>query len=462
MKNYNKYFLYFLFGLISVTLLNGCSTKDDFTEDTSKDKETLVEIEVNTKSMSGVNFNGVTISSMRMIIADYESGIILQNLKTSDGTLVPQTDQILPVLVKPGEYKLLIIANEPSALNALLDQSVLLEDVLDLRIEEPVYSTFTEQNIMLFSEDKIYVRATSSPGTGEVSKDNLSWSNSFTAELKRIMAKVSLEIKNSSGDEVKVYEVWLMNRANHFHFGGLHYSTLEHSNVNQTLLTPAPVTIETDYTALISNVLIPENMLAPADNNINNSTYILIGTTYNGNTSVYTVPLGTVSGNTYTDYSTLRGMHYVISGTITMPGTFENGFTLKVLPWNSVDSNIGFENQIVYSGSWAGGTSINQGNVYTYYNESVTYQFTLSQPAGALWAASLTNGQDFKFDYSDGGVSQGITQEGYVYKIKVTPRQLQSAPGIKTDLFITVGGEEIDINLANNTSKRFTIYQIPQ
>ena len=86
MKNYNKYFLYLLFGLISVTLLNGCSTKDDFTEDTSKDKETLVEIEVNTKSMSGVNFNGVTISSMRMIIADYESGIILQNLKTSDGT----------------------------------------------------------------------------------------------------------------------------------------------------------------------------------------------------------------------------------------------------------------------------------------------------------------------------------------------------------------------------------------
>ncbi|MGL5787768.1 MAG: hypothetical protein ACRCX4_13275 [Bacteroidales bacterium] len=459
MKKYNKYILYVLFVLILNTM-NGCSSKDDF-EGNSTNNEEPIEIEVNTRSIIGTVIDGVTISNMRMIIADSPSGIIQQNLTSADGSLQSLPNNNFIIKVKPGTYTVSFIANEATALTSQLNACRFISDVLNLNIDETIYSTYTESNITLFSKDNITVRATQTPGTGEVMTDNQGWGTYFIASLQRTMAKVSLNITNASGATVKVTQIWLMNRANHYHFGGQHYSTLDYSNYQYSLIN-APITIGTTPNYLISNKLIPENILAPENNIIDNATYLLIGTTYNGLISVYTVPLGTVnSSNVYTDYSTLRGKHYIISGTITRPGELQEDFTLNVLPWNLINSNIGFDQVINFSGSWAGGTSINQGNIYVYYNEDATFQFTLNEPPGAIWSASLSNGQDFKFDYTDNAVSQGITNPGYVYKIKVTPRQLQTAPGIKTDLFITVGGEEIDIN-GLNAGTRYSIYQIPQ
>ncbi|MGL4328191.1 MAG: hypothetical protein ACRCS7_12070, partial [Tannerellaceae bacterium] len=136
-------------------------------------------------------------------------------------------------------------------------------------------------------------------------------------------------------------------------------------------------------------------------------------------------------------------------------------FTVSVLPWNKVSGDLGFNQAIQFSGNWAGGTNISQGMAFVYYNQYVEYQFILNEPAGAIWAASLTNGNQFEFDTTNGAVSQGITNSGYTYKIRIKPRQLQTVPGVKTDFYITVGGEEIDLNGAA-TGKRYTINQIPQ
>lgn len=458
-------------GILLILLVGsfiGCTSERDDPEGIQSTDD--VHISVDSKAVIGGVYDGVTISHVRMIIADQSSGIILQNIKTSDQSLKPDpndNDKFL-ITVKPGEYTVMLMANEAATLSTEINDSRTLQTIKDIIVEESDYSSLTESNMMLIGENQIQVIQNSDAdpiGQVAVKGNNGSYGsfgNYYTAVLTRVLAKVSLKLSKAAtvSENISVLQVWLMHIPKHFHIGGAHYAAVEFEN-KQISLTNAPVSLSTTKQDLFKDILIRENIFTPVTD-ADKATYILIAVNYGGTTSLYTVPLGHSPGaGIYDNYNTIRNNHYIIDGTITKPGDFENSFTVNVLPWNYIGGDIGFDQNIVFDCFWSGGTNITGATAYVYYNSYVEFQFTLNEPNGVLWAASLTNGGDFAFDYSGGAVSQGITRAGVPYKIRIKPKQFQSTPGIQTGFFINVGGKEIDIN-KNLTGSRYTIYQIPQ
>lgn len=465
MKNHmpHRYFSGYMILFVFI-LLSSCSNEKNSNDPTGSDDP--VYIEVNTKSVIGSVIDGVTISKMRMIVAEQGSEIIFQNLTTlqenatGDGFLVD---------VRPGSYKIYLIANETSAMATALSSMQSLQQVRNYVVTSADYNIYTEANITLFAENAIKVKENpANTSQGLVSIDNgATWATFYSAALKRIMAKVSLKLKTTNAtDDIKVAQVWMMHMPNHFYLGNIPYAELisEYENKQATLLVSVPYKLTSASQNMFTNFFIRENRFIPVANR-DMATYLLVAVSFNTVTNLYTIPLGTPQGGVpsapIVDYNIYKGNHYVVEGIIDQRGEFDNEFTINVLPWNKVSGDVGFNESIQFSANWAGGTNISQGMAYVYYNQYVEYQFVLNEPAGAIWAASLTNGNQFEFDTTNGAVSQGITNAGYTYKIRIKPRQLQTVPGVKTDFYITVGGEEIDLNGAA-TGKRYTINQIPQ
>lgn len=465
MKNHmpHRYFSGYLILFVFI-LLSACSNEKNSNDPTGSDDP--VYIEVNTKSVIGSVIDGVTISKMRMIIAEQGSEIIFQNLTT----LQENTDGSgFLVNVRPGSYRIYLIANETSAMTTALSAMRSLQQVRNYVVQAADYNIYTEANITLFAENAIKVKENpANTSQGLVSIDNgATWATFYSASLKRIMAKVSLKLKTTNAtDDIKVAQVWMMHMPNHFYLGNIPYAELisEYENKQVALLPSVPFKLTSTSTNIFTDFLIRENSFSPATNR-NMATYLLIVVSFNGVTNLYTAALGTPQGGVpsapIVDHNIYKGNHYIVDGTINQRGEFDNEFTVTVLPWNKVSGDLGFNESIQFSGNWAGGTNISQGMAYVYFNQYVEYQFVLNEPEGAIWSASLTNGNQFEFDTTNGAVSQGITNSGYTYKIRIKPRQIQTVPGVKTDLYITVGGEEIDLNGAA-AGKRYTINQIPQ
>lgn len=449
--------------LFVLILLSSCSSEKNGNDPSGS--EDPVYIEVNTKSVIGSVIDGVAISKMRMIVADQASDIIFQNLTTlqentaGDGFLVN---------VRPGSYRIYLIANETSSMSTDLNSMRSLQQVRNYIVTSADYSGYTESNLTLFAENTIKVKENpANTSQGLVSIDNgATWSNYYTANLKRIMAKVSLKLKTNATDDIRIIQVLVKHIPKHFYLGNIPYTEVisEYENIQAVLLPTTPYKLTSTSIDMFKDFFIRESRFTPVDNR-DMSTYLLVEASFNSVTNLYKIPLGTPQGGVPTapivDYNIYKGNHYVVDGIINNRGEFDNEFTVSVLPWNKVSGDLGFNQAIQFSGNWAGGTNISQGMAFVYYNQYVEYQFILNEPAGAIWAASLTNGNQFEFDTTNGAVSQGITNSGYTYKIRIKPRQLQTVPGVKTDFYITVGGEEIDLNGAA-TGKRYTINQIPQ
>lgn len=450
--------------LFVLILLSSCSNEKNGNDPSGS--EDPVYIEVNTKSVIGAVIDGVTISKMRMIVADQASDFIFQNLTTlqentaGDGFIIN---------VRPGSYRVYLIANETSNMTVELASMKSLQQVRNYVVSSTDYDGFTESNLTLFAENAIRVKENpANTSQGLVSIDNgATWGSYYAANLKRIMAKVSLKLKTTNtGDDIKILQVWVMHMPKHFYLGNISYSELqsEYQNKQATLLVPVPYKLTSTTQNLFTDFFIRESRFTPVTNR-DMATYLLVAASFNSVTNLYTIPLGTPQGGvpsaSIVDYNIYKGNHYVVDGIINNRGEFDNEFTVNVLPWSKVSGDLGFNETIQFSGNWAGGTNISLGMAFVYYNQYVEYQFVLNEPAGAIWAASLTNGNQFEFDITNGAVSQGITTPGYTYKIRIKPRQLQSVAGVKTDFYITVGGEEIDLNGAA-TGKRYTINQIPQ
>lgn len=450
--------------LLMLVVLSSCTNEQNGSDPAGSDDP--VYIEVNTKSVIGSVIDGVTISKMRMIVAEQGSEIIFQNLTT----LQENTDASgFLVNVRPGSYRIYLIANETPAMTTALSSMRSLQQVRNYVVSETDYNLYNEANITLFAENAIKVKENpANTSQGLVSIDNGStWNSYYAASLKRIMAKVSLKLKTTNtGDDIKILQVWVMHIPKHFYLGNISYSELqsEYQNKQATLLVPVPYKLTSIKQSLFTDFFIRESRFTPVTNR-DMATYLLVAASFNSVTNLYTIPIGTPQGGgpsaLIADYNIYKGNHYLVDGVINNRGEFDNEFTVNVLPWNKVSGDLDFTDQEpVFVGSWTGGTNISSGKVYVYYNQYVEYNFELKSPAGAIWTATLTNGAQFEFD-NIGAVSQGITSPGHIYKIRIKPRALQTVPGIKTDFYITVGGVEIDLNGAA-TGTRYTINQIPQ
>lgn len=462
----HRYFAGFVF-LLAFTLLSSCTTEHNGSEPSISDDP--IYIEVNTNSVIGSTINNVEITDMRMIIADQSSDLIFQNISTASLHENPSQNGFI-VNVRPGSYRIYLIANETSNMTPELNAAKSLKDVREYVVSSLDYDSYTESNLTLFAENTIKVKENpANTSQGLVSIDNGStWKSYYTANLTRIMAKVTLNLKKANiTDVIKIMEVWVMHMPKDFYLGNIPYpeTELEYENM-QAVTFPEHRTLTSSTEPeppIFADFFIRESRFLPVTNR-DEATYLLIAATFNGAVNLYTVPLGKPEGGNpsapISDYNIYKGNHYIVNGIISKRGSFDNEFTVTVLPWNKITGDLEFNKPVEFSGSWAGGTNISSGMVYVYYNQYAEYQFELKKPAGAIWTASLTNGAQFEFE-TDSAVSQGITAPGYIYKIRIKPRVLQTVPGVKTDFYITVGGEEIDLNGAASGT-RYTINQIPQ
>ena len=115
---------------------------------------------------------------------------------------------------------------------------------------------------------------------------------------------------------------------------------------------------------------------------------------------------------------------------------------IEVMKWDTELSEITYDNRaFTFSGTDNGA---NRGEVSM--SDPATFSFNLTAPAGAVWAASLTNGLDFKLLSEGDYVSQGITRVTPFY-IRIVPTKTFSVGADRQSRFyITVDGQKATIN----------------
>lgn len=155
-----------------------------------------------------VNSDGVTVSTVRIMALDLNSGTFAYN-----GTY--QGDADLRFVVPKGRYRLYVVINEFGDLATGLANATRLSDLESLTLTSPT----TEADLVCFGETKDFMlqakaSSTGSPREGEVSFDNGStWSSApLTVSATRVATKVTVYARRktvSTSTDVKLTKVTL-------------------------------------------------------------------------------------------------------------------------------------------------------------------------------------------------------------------------------------------------------------
>lgn len=429
---------------------------------------TKMAFRISTKALVGDTEEGVTISSLRVLIVNPNlENIIVENrlIDSQSGDYVFKLQQ--------GEYKICVVANETAAMTASLATAGKLSDLNAIRVVTPTM----ESQLVLYQSVDIMLRPLASDSQqAEVSVNGgTTWVSPpiVNVELKRVAAKISLAIKKETTvptDVFAIKKVELINIPTDSYLT----SSIAYTGVLQTQLPfSGPwVSFSTngDSQIVFSDYIVPEYILStPAS--ATNAAALVITADYTklggaAREVVYTVP---VLGLNTLDYSLTRNCHYNITATITRSAELVTPIIVdyEVLKWQSAGDGSFEAGAVTFAGVWEDGTLMNNQVIEVSNNTSVTYEFTLSFPPGATWTAQLTNVRDFDFDLNNNGVRSGVTEEGIVKRIKVRPRTVVFTNNVTTEFYITVfnGIETVELDLTNSGTigegNRFIIKQNP-
>ncbi|MGL6179612.1 MAG: hypothetical protein ACRC13_10490 [Tannerellaceae bacterium] len=440
------------------------------------DKSLKWGVNVMPKAVAGETLGGVTISTMRIIISDYKyDGLIIYNGFSANHTLEEPINGSYRVKLDKGSYKISIITNEPAACTAMLNSSKTMRDLDEIKIVVPV----NEEELALYGEQDFRVRA-NPDNIAEciVSVGGLDLKDTqLSVKLERLAVKVSLHVTKqteNSNDQFTITDVKVENvPSNGFLRSGHMYNDVLVSS--SVLVEPNSFITNGEKQRIFTDLFLPEyNMINDQDTTL--ATMLTITARYKRNGAenellvYYKFPLVGFNAETY---NLRRNNHYDIHATIKHRGDLDYtpSIGIEVANWeiaNSGDLDFGGV-AFAHSQSWADGTI--QGSlpneVRVRNNNMATLEFILSIPKGAIWTAHLTNNLDFEFDFSEGGVREGIAADGVVRKIRVKPLKQVSTNNVYTELYITVfNGQntvELDINDLQMPveGNRFIIRQIP-
>lgn len=463
--------------IILTVLFTSCGMNADIISDSSFDSDKNLRWGVNImpKAFVGETLGGVTISTMRIIITDYKyDGLIVYNGFSANHTLDEPIDGSYRVKLNKGSYRISIIANEPVASTAVLNSCKTINDLNEIKIVVPV----NEEELALYSEQDFLVRA--NPDNASeciVSVDGIDLINSrLILKLDRLAVKVSLHVTKQTengNDQFEITDVKVENvPTNGFLRPGHTYNDkLVSSSVS---VEPNSFITNGEKQLIFTDLFLPEyNMTNDEDTTL--ATMLTIIARYKRNSSenellvYYKFPLVGFNAGTY---NLRRNNHFDIHAKIKHRGDLDYtpSIGIEVANWelaNSGDLDFGGV-AFAHSQSWEDGTI--QGSlpneVRVRNNDKATLEFILSIPKGAIWTAHLTNNLDFEFDFSDGGVREGIAADGIVRKIRVKPLKQVSTNNVYTELFITVfnGQNSVELDLNDQQvpvdGNRFIIRQI--
>ncbi|MGL6179675.1 MAG: hypothetical protein ACRC13_10820 [Tannerellaceae bacterium] len=456
---------YLSYPVISVVLsigtllsLYGCVSEIKEYEESDENK--IVSLGVNVVS-SAQQIS--SIQSYRIVVAEFSSGLIYQNKTTSNNTLDQPVDKKLFISLKPGKYKTYLLANEHSLMTPILNGAKFINEIDKIIIDQNIIKDFTESNIPMLAENTIEIKPDPNSITdgGLVKEPTTDWGTSYTAKLQRVIAKVSLILNKKTSFPIQIKEVVLRHVPQQSYFGRQDYPTVTFNDLTfldgQNAGIDLPMQNGDNYVSIFLDKYICEHILTE-QLALEKATYVEIKALFNQIPTTYIIPIGIVVGSTYSDYSITRNTHYLIKGAISEINDFNAQFQINILDWCEEQADIDYNTSYVWKITWD--NQIDNGVATINSNEIASCNFRLNSPRGRRWSASLSNGSDFEFDYTNGGVSDGISNSGdnQFSKIRIKARKPLKT-GATTQLFINCEGEILKIN--NNQSDSYLIKLLP-
>ncbi|HAC20787.1 MAG TPA: hypothetical protein DCF91_01655 [Porphyromonadaceae bacterium] len=459
MKKYLSYpVISVILSIATLLSLYGCVSEIKEYEESDDNK--IVSLDVNVISASE---QISTIQNYRLVIAEFGSGLIYQNKATQNNTLDQPVDKRLNVSLKPGKYKTYLLANEHPLMSSILNNAKFLSEIDKIIIDQDIIEDFTENNIPMLAENTIEIKADPSSTTdgGLVKEPTTDWGPSYTAKLQRVVAKVSLVLNKNTSYPIQIKQAILRHVPQQSYFGLQNYPTVTFNDFiafdGQNTGIDLPIKNGDNYVSIFPDKYICEHILSD-QLDLEKATYLEIKALFNQIPTTYIIPIGIPVGSTYSDYSITRNTHYLIKGSISEINDFKNQFHVAVLDWDKEHADVDYNNSYTWEINWD--NPIVNGVITIRSNEIAICNFRLNSPSGRLWTATLSNGADFEFDYTNNGVSQGIGNSGsnHMSKIRIKARKPLKA-GASTKLFVNCEGEILKIN--NNQSDYFTIKLLP-
>ncbi len=461
MKSIRNIYLWFAAALV---LAAGCTREEPQTA------AGQVTLGISVNSLLGQTLDGVTVRSLRIVAVDPASGYVAVNRSTLTGSLTdtsPDNNQSLfNFVLHSGKYRIYIIGNETTAMTAVLDDlrnGNLLET---LSVQTPS----AESDLVLFNRTAVTVRAASATKAEVMIGGQGAWLPTLPVSLDRLAAKVTFALKKNTAnasDQFTVKRVAIVQLPIYSYMAPRAYDGGEfRSVVLYDSATGMPFVQNGGAAVSFGAAIVPEYLLATQSSDYASSIKVLA--TYNNTADVvYTIPLP--RDLAFNNWNIDRNVRYDVTATITRAGSLDYIPYIEygVSPWTDASGGgLDIGSSATYTGAWSSATTkVSDNTVAVYSNGYAEYSFTLAGPAGATWRASLTNGLDFAFDYSDNAVSSGVAKPGQPYSIRIKPLRQVSVSGVQTRIYITVNNvasqTEIDL-VPSQPGVRYTITQIPQ
>lgn len=425
----------------------GCD-KNEQDISTSEDKQ--VQFGVNILMPQEQSDIPLEISNYRLVLAEQISGFIIVNRTTLDNGLTVSLGSSIKVSVKPGKYRAYLIANESMSMTKVFSTSKFINEINDFVLDSQMWQAIEERSIPLLAINNIEIRSNGTDeNMGLVSDNGGDFLNGYKAPLQRIMAKVSLKLNKESGYNYVIKNVNIIQTAETFKFGGNSINDNKVITINSfSGSLSLPQNVNNNYQSVFENRLISEKLFENQKDETK-ATIVRIDALVNNIPVTYNIPLGLRSETGYSDYQVVRNNHYLVQGTLSEIGDF----IVSILPWDKESIDTEFNPLLQCSFAWKTGTNfINSNEVSISYNQSAECGFSLIRPSGKRWFATLSNGADFEFDYSDQAVSQGISRgnNGESSVIRIKAKRKMSTGSATTLTIYTEDGRKVPINPGND------------
>ncbi len=283
--------------------------------------------------------------------------------------------------------------------------------------------------------------------------------------LVRSCAKISVTFTGEGVNDIESVQCY--NVAQNFSF-----AQLPEGHTYDMISEPQNITIDNSATSADTkegHIYVPERLFAPSDMpewsdaNKNKITYVklqmksgrelLIPIAHNasealeetGNNNYLQFVTGKKAGKggLKPDFDIVRNMHYALRVNLSSDAK-QVDVSLRVMPWTLVASNF-FYTRPQYSIQVETPEGVQPlskiGTDILLHNEKVaTITFTIQEPQGGLWVATLTNALEYELVGERSGVIYPGAQS---YKMTIKPKAGFENKPRYTQFFITVNGREI-------------------
>ncbi|KGN79748.1 hypothetical protein HQ35_07020 [Porphyromonas cangingivalis] len=419
---------YMLFLLIGILLLAGCK---DTSSDPAGEDATISLVLGNTRIRGGDLFVGDdVISKVRVYVFSGSHIEAMQVFNAGESAFVN------PFRVKctTGEKTIFVVANEPADVSDELNAVKRPGELDAIKLET---NTFLSKPLTMVGNGTVNINSS----TGVM----------ITMSLKRVVAKITLKVRNASTGPATLSLLGV-----ELHRGMKSTPLIEGAspaphnfwNKRNDYGAPQEVTAEGFQVWSSDDAAYLFENLGSVSDTTSRATYLVIHAKYNDVNTKYRAYINDENSDAADHrYSVRRNYHYDLIADIKSLGEF-SGITLRteVRPWEVVSNDLLFKR--VYS--------INPHPTFeqkTYVAntpvDEVAFNFKLMNPVEGHWKVQLTNPIHFEFVTAGGAVTSG--EVGTEYTFKVRPRNPQSAEEHATEIFITVDDVEIPL-LKDNTA----------